>query len=99
LQTVLRWILTKKRPEDRMKIFREWARVNLAVKLGRKPSEEEFDADLDLWCKKQFNSAVEVLFLSDFIKDFVPRFSAQNRIDRAKKAAAKRWTKKSEKDF
>jgi hypothetical protein len=65
-----------------MKIFREWARINLALRLWRKPTDEEFHAELDLWCRKQFSSAMEVDSLSDFLRacfengDFILRRGA-----------------------
>jgi hypothetical protein len=94
LDEMLRIALPKKRPEDRMQIFREWARSNLTVKLWRQPTDEEFQADFELWCKKQFK---EMLFVNDiaaFLKAFVPHFSAANRKRRAQMAATKRWSNK-----
>jgi|ERR1035437_2594185 hypothetical protein len=92
---MLRIALPKKRPEDRMKIFREWARSNLSVKLGRLPSDEESQADFELWCKKQFNSMFFLNDIAAFLRAFVPHFSAANRKRRAHLAATKRWSKKN----
>jgi len=93
LETVLRIVLPRKRPEDRMKIFREFAKVNLWARLGRQPSEEEFHREFEEWCKKQFYSGID--WLSDSLKEFVPKYSAENRKKRAQIAAAKRWSEKS----
>ena len=97
LETVLRVALPRKRLEDRMKIFREWARVNLWVKLGRQPTDEEFHTDLEQWCQKQFNNIMQIDILAMHLMEFVPRFSAENRKKRAQIAAQKRWSKKNKK--
>lgn len=96
LERFLLVALPRKRPEDRMKIFREWARGNLWMRLGRQPSEEEFDIEFDGWCKKQFSNLMFVDMLASNLKEFVPRFTAENRKRRAQNAAAKRWSKKSQ---
>jgi len=78
-----------------MKIFREFAKMNLWVRMGREPTDEESSQDLEKWCKKEFYSGID--WLSDSLKEFVPKFSAENRKKRAQIAASKRWSKKVEK--
>jgi len=97
LEQALRLLLPKKRPEDRMRIFREWARVNLATKLWKQPTEEEFDAEWNLWCSKPFDRSEQLDSISGFLKNFIPQFAAVNRKKRAKTAADKRWAKKNTK--
>src|SRR5579859_2924206 len=95
LETFLRIVLPRKRPEDRMKIFREYAKMNLWTRTGREPSAEEASSDFEEWCKKEFYSGFD--WLADNLKEFVPRYSAENRKKRAKIAASRRWSKKNEK--
>jgi hypothetical protein len=95
LETVLRVTLPRKRPEDRMKIFREWARSNLRVKLWREPSDDEFHADFELWCRKPFTNLMHIDMAASQLKAFAPLFSAQNRKKRAQVAAAKTWSKEN----
>lgn len=95
LQEVLRIAMPKKRPEDRMKIFREWARSNLTTKLWREPTDEEFKIEFNLWCKKPFTEMFHIQDVAGFLREFVPRFAAANRKKRAKTAAIAKWKKKN----
>ena len=94
LQEVLRIALPNKRTEDRMKIFRVWARSNLTTKLWRAPTEEEFQIEFDLWCNKPFQEMSWVENVAGFLKNFVPHFTAANRKKRAQTAANAKWKKK-----
>ena len=93
LETILRVTFRQKRPEDRMKIFQEWSRVNLWAKLGRQPTDEEFHTDFELWCQKPFNNPAYIDMVVMNLKEFAPKFSAENRKKRAQIAATKRWSK------
>jgi hypothetical protein len=92
-EEMLRLVLPKKRVADRMKIFREWARSNLAVKLWRRPTDEEAQADFELWCKYQWKDIHGVHDTAQLLKNFLPNFSAYNRKKRAVSGAAARWQK------
>jgi hypothetical protein len=98
LQDMLRIALPNKRPEDRMRIFRAWARSNLTTKLWRVPTEEEFQVEFDLWCKKPFTEMFWVQDVAAFIKNFVPHFTAANRKKRAQTAANAKWKKRKVKN-
>lgn len=92
---MLRLILPKKRPEDRMKIFREWSRANLVSKTGRLPTDKEAQAEFEGWCKHQWKDIYAVHDMADFLKAFVPHFLALNRKERAKTAAKESWSKEN----
>jgi hypothetical protein len=93
----LRRMLPKKRPEDRMKIFREWRRLNLRAKFKREPTDQEVEEEIKLIRERKFDPSNYVFGFGDSLMDYVPEFHKQNRIKRAQIAAAKRWSKKSEK--
>jgi hypothetical protein len=91
----LRRVLREKRPEDRMKIFREWRRVYLRAKLKQEPTEPEVEAEIRLI---QEQDALTYPFgFADLLSDFVPVYHQENRRKKAQIAAAKRWSKKNEK--
>jgi hypothetical protein len=92
---MLRLALPTKRPEDRMRIFREWSRSNLMVKRGVVPTDEEAQAEFDLWCQKRFDNLYQINDLAAFLNSFTPHFSAVNRKKRAQVAAAKSWSMKN----
>jgi hypothetical protein len=92
---MLRLVLPKKRIADRMEIFREWAKSNLAVKLWRRPTLKEIDKDFGLWCRHQWKSLEHVHDTAELIKEFAPQFSALKRKKRAQIAAAKSWSKEN----
>jgi len=98
LEVALRHILLKKRPEDRMKIFREWRRTIMWGELKREPTSEEMEAQIKLFRGPDFDAANLHPFFWDGLKDFVPVFHQENRSKKAKIAAQKRWSKKSEKN-
>jgi hypothetical protein len=91
----LRRMLPEKRPEDRMKIFREWRRLNLRTTLKREPSDQEIADEIEII--RGLDAFNYPFGFGDSLRDFVPEFHKQNRINRAQAAANKRWSKKSEK--
>ena len=95
LEEWLRRLLREKRPEDRMKIFREWRRLYLQEKLKREPAPQEVEDEIKLW--REHDALKYPFGFADLLADFIPEFHKQNRIKRAKTAANKRWSKKSEK--
>ncbi len=95
LDVALRFILKKKRPEDRMKIFREWRRKYLMAKFKREPTEQEVEDEIKLI--REHDAANFPFGFADSLKDFVPEFHKQNRIKRARTAANGRWSKESDK--
>jgi len=97
LEVGLRLVLRKKRPEDRMKIFREWRRTILRATLKREPTDQEMETQIKLFREPNFNAANCPFGFWDALSDFVPIFQKENRTKKAKIAAAKRWSKKSEK--
>ena len=90
-------ILPKKRPEDRMKIFREWRRVNLRAKFKREPTDQELEEEIKLIREQKFGPGNYTFGYADSLSDFVPEFHKQNRIKRAQNAATERWSKKVDK--
>lgn len=80
-----------------MKIFREWSKVNLRLKLGIEPSEKQAEEEFSLWCKKPFDRSMDLSFIAGAILDFAPRLAEWNRKVRSRKAHDKRWGKKSAK--
>jgi hypothetical protein len=93
----LRRLLPKKRPEDRMKIFREWRRVNLRAKFKREPTDQEVEEEIKSIRERKFGPSNYVFGFGDSLMDFVPVFHKENRRKKAQTAANKRWSKKSEK--
>jgi hypothetical protein len=93
----LRGVLPKKRPEDRMKIFREWRRNILTANLKRPPTDQELETEIALIRETKFERGNRIYDWAYCLKDFVPVIAAENRRKRAQVAAAKRWAKKSEK--
>jgi hypothetical protein len=97
LDVALRFYLPKKRPEHRRKIFRAWRRTCLKANLKREPTEHETEADARLFREPEFDAANCRFGFWDLLKDFVPVYQKENRRKKAQIAAAKRWSKKSEK--
>lgn len=93
LEVALRMVLRKKRPEDRMKIFREWRRTVLRATLKREPTDREMEAQIKLFRKPEFDAANCRFGFWDELKDFVPAFHKENRTRKAQLAASKRWSK------
>jgi hypothetical protein len=91
---MLRLVLPKKRPEDRMKYFRSMVRDNLWLKLGREPGGGELADELAIISSKQFDQH-SVDFYRNWILYNLPVFEAENLRKRAKAGAAKRWEKKN----
>jgi hypothetical protein len=87
----LRRVLRDKRPEDRMKIFREWRRVSLRTKFKREPTDSEIESEIKLF--REHDALTYPFGFADSLSDFVPDFHKQNRIKRSQKAAAGRWSK------
>ena len=88
-----------KRPEDRWKAFREWRRWHLErYKLNRKPTESELESDISEWQKAEFYASNHTCNLMDnFTMDFLPIYRKENRINKARKAANRRWSKNNKK--
>jgi hypothetical protein len=97
LDACLRRVLRQKRPEDRMKIFREWRREYLKANLKREPTDQEVEDEIKLFRDPSFDGANCPFGFWDSLADFVPNFHRDNRRKRAQIAAAARWSKKSEK--
>src|SRR5260370_37781670 len=94
LKTMLLWALPKKRPEERMKIFREFIRRNEWVRLGRQPTDNEFEW---AWASvgDQFSEVGAALYIGE-LRIFAPKLGIERRRIRAQKAAAKRWERKKQ---
>ena len=95
LDAALRHILSKKRPEDRMKIFREWRRTILRAELKREPTDQETEAQIKLFREPDFDAADCAFGFWDLLNDYVPIFHAENRRKRARIAADIRWSKEN----
>ena len=80
-----------------MKIFREWRRVNLRAILKLEPTDQEVDAEIKFFRECKFDTSNYVFGFWDSLTDFVPVYHKENRRKKAQIAAAKRWSKKSEK--
>ena len=80
-----------------MKIFREWRRVNLRATFKREPTDLEVVEEIKLFRLPNFDGANCPFGFWDSLVDFVPLYHKENRRKKAQIAAAKRWSKKSEK--
>lgn len=89
----LRYFLPQKRPEERFKIFKEWARANLATEKGRMPTEAELDDALNAWKKRQYPFGNNLKTISDHVFNFSRYYGETRRKERAQKAAKSRWEK------
>jgi len=87
----LRRVLREKRPENRMKIFREWRRLYLRTKLKREPAEQEVEDEIK-WVRE--HDALSYPFgFADSLREFVSVYHQENRRKRAQSAAVARWAK------
>jgi len=91
----LRIALHEKRPENRMKIFREWRRGQLQGKLGRAPTDDEIFEEIKKWQETEFYDSTMIYVWMDSLRCFAPYFHRTNRSEKARKNAQKRWSKKS----
>ena len=91
LEEWLRRVLREKRPEDRMKIFREWRREYLRTQLKREPTEQEVVDEIKLAQERDAFSYPSGF--ADSLWDFVPDYHQNNRRTRAQQAASARWNK------
>jgi hypothetical protein len=91
----LRCVLPKRRPEDRMKIFREWRRNFLTTSLKRPPTGQELESEIALIRGIKFDEGNRIHDWAYSLKDFLPDLAKANRRKRAQIAAEKRWSKKS----
>lgn len=98
LEVALRLALPKKRPEDRMKIFREWRRSYLTATLKREPTDQELEDEIKLFRGLDFDGANCRFGFWDTLIDFVPVFHKENSSKKAHIAAATRWSQKSGKN-
>ena len=94
LASALRFMLPQKRPEDRMKIYREFIRASLWTEKGRAPTDEEVASVINLVTEEKFQSLNHVQHIAEFLERFVPSYESSNRRKRARAGAAKRWPKK-----
>jgi hypothetical protein len=97
LDVALRFCLHQKRPEHRRKIFHAWRLAILRANLKREPTDLEIETQLALFREPDFDAANCPFGFWDLLKDFVPVYQKENRRKKAQIAAAKRWSKKSEK--
>ncbi len=81
LQEMLRIILRDKRPEDRMKIFREYQRYYLNANLRRQPSEDELEAEIKKWQDTEIYG-LNPGFIDNLKFDFLPKYLKENRSKR-----------------
>ena len=81
----LRRVLRKKRPEDRMKIFREWRRLNLK----KEPTDEQIEEEIKLF--REHDALNYPFGLADSLSDFVAVYHQANRLKKAQRAATVRW--------
>jgi hypothetical protein len=95
LDVALRWTLPKKRAQHRRKIFRAWRVVILRTKLKREPTEQEMEAEFNLFGEPYFDAANCPVGFWDRLKDFVPVYHKENRRKKAQNAAFKRWSKEN----
>jgi len=98
LDEFLRLVLLKKRPENRLKIYREHLRTDLAqdgnTVIHRTENEVIAlikEKRIRKFNEQQYECAAEMLL------NFLPRHEAENRKKRAQVAAAKRWSKENSK--
>jgi hypothetical protein len=91
----LRRMLPEKRPEDRMKIFREWRRLNLRATLKHEPTDQEVEEEIKLVRERKFGPANYVFGYGDSLRDFVPIFHKENRRKKAQSAAVISWSKEN----
>jgi hypothetical protein len=101
---LLRFIMSKKRPEDRGRIFKMWVRqglrehrhfmrfINAPLTATPEPSDEDVSAELDKWKADRLDESRAKSLAKEFEK-VLERYTASNYEERAKKAAAKRWHK------
>src|SRR5690348_6944779 len=93
LEEWLRRILREQRPEDRMKIFREWRRAGLRIKLQKEPTDLEVEGVIK-WFRE--HNALDYGFgLADSLHDFVLVYHQENRRKKAQLAAKARWSNKN----
>ncbi|HYV28078.1 MAG TPA: hypothetical protein VFA77_11125 [Candidatus Eisenbacteria bacterium] len=94
MEEFLRAALKKKRPEDRMKIFREWRRSCLRKILNREPTDQELEDEIKMIRETKFGDPYQAEDWAYLLRDFVPVFHKENRIKKARLAATKRHSKK-----
>jgi len=86
--------MPQKRPEDRMKIYREFVRANFQYQRGIPPTDDEVATCLDDTKAGLFKSMDYVKTMGEFLLRWLPHYEASNRKKRAQAGAAKRWGKK-----
>jgi hypothetical protein len=96
LDDFLRVILRGKRPEDRMKIFREFIRYDLRRKIRQEPTDSEVEDQLRRWQNAEIHG-FDLPFIDNLRFDFLPIYHKENRSKRGRTAAIKRWDKKKKK--
>ena len=96
LEEFLRVILRDNRPEDRMKIFREFIRYDLRRKIRQEPTDSEVEDQLRRWQNAEIHG-FDLPFIDNLRFDFLPVYRKENRSRRAQTAANKRWENKKKK--
>jgi hypothetical protein len=96
LDVWLRLALQNKRLEDRWKIFREWRRNYLATTLGRAPTDQELEIEIQKWKQFEFYiSLQETVWMDNLRVDFLPKFHKENLRKRAQAMASGTWSKEN----
>lgn len=94
LPRVLRFLLPNKRPEDRMKIYREFVRGSLYGNKGVPPTDDEVTEAINEVASEGIKTKEHVERLADWIHNvFLPWYTAKNLKKRAKAGAEARWEK------
>jgi len=100
-------MLPQKRPEDRMRFFREFVIANLRTRNGVKyvdgkptdkfvePTDQDISESLTLWKSREWESIQADHFIESFFAPWFHRYTRQLRKKRAESAAAGRWCKKN----
>lgn len=100
---LLRWLMRKKRPEDRMRLIRGYLRDTMRTERymtkyfgsGQpvpETTDEETAALLSDWKSKLFDE-YQCAMIADFFRRWLAQHETQIRQKRAKAAAAERWKK------
>jgi hypothetical protein len=91
-------ILRDKKPKLRTKILHEWRIYELKAALKREPTVLEMEKQIKWLRELNVKTALNTFFrLSESLKDFVPIYQEQKRIEKARNAAIKMWSKENRK--
>jgi hypothetical protein len=101
LEELLRLALPDKRREDRLKYYRLDLRADLKWKWNRPPTEEEVDLAMAASRTKRFSEGMSSALcttLRHWVSIYETEIRPNIRRNRAKIAAAKRWSKENRKN-